>query len=189
MSKSNHKSQKTSKLTISMAHLLERSKISTDISEHLVHLYELTIALPENKIVVELGTRGGESTTALLAAVNDSGGKLYSIDIQNCNIYPHEANWKFIQGDDMEIVKTWNLKIDHLFIDTLHTYEHTLAELRSWGKFVQPWGIITLHDTNHTHSYPGVTDAIKQFLVEHPEYSFKNRQECHGLGLLHHNNK
>lgn len=170
---------------ITFSNLLERSKISTDISGHLIHLYELTIALPKNKIIVELGTREGESTTALLAAVNDSGGKLYSIDIQNCNIYPHEINWKFIQGNDMEIVKTWNLKIDHLFIDTSHTYEHTLAELRSWGSFVEHLGIITLHDTDSIE----ITDAIKQFLVENSEYSFKNYSECHGLGLLYHGNK
>lgn len=169
---------------INLSNVLERSKINTDISKHLIRLYELTIALPKNKIVVELGIRGGESTTALLAAVNDSGGKLYSIDIQNCNIYPKEVNWKFIRGDDMEVVKTWNLKIDHLFIDTSHTYEHTLAELRSWGSLVQPWGIITLHDTDHTNTCPGVLKAIEQFLIENPEYNFKNDPECYGLGLL-----
>ena len=152
------------------------------MSGHLIRLYHLTVALPKEKVIVELGVRGGESTTALLAAVNDSGGHLYSVDVVNCShVYHGEPNWSFFFGNDMVILKTWNQKIDHLFIDTSHTFEHTLAELRGWSSWLQPWGIITLHDTIFC---PGVAKAVQQFLAENPSYAFKNYLECYGLGLL-----
>lgn len=165
--------------------VVARSKRRTDICEHLTRLYRLTADLPvRDKVVVELGVRHGESTTALIAAVNDSGGHLYSADIVDCSgVHRGEPNWTFILGDDMDIVKEWNRLIDHLFIDSGHTYEHTLAELREWGQWVKPGGIITLHDTNMP-IYPGVPRAIEKYLEEHPSYGYIEHPECLGLGVI-----
>jgi len=98
---------------ISHKDVVERAKLETDIADQLIRLYKLTANIPiKNKVVVELGTRKGNSTRALLAAVNDSGGHLYSVDIGNCRqvvgALGRERNWTFTKGDDMEVVKQWN---------------------------------------------------------------------------------
>lgn len=170
---------------ITYTDVLARSKKPTDMSGHLLRLYKLTVDLPvRDKVIAELGIRGGESTTALLAAVNDSGGHLFSVDIKDCSqVYKGEPNWTFILGDDMEVAKKWNRPIDHLFIDTTHTFEHTLAELREWGRWVKTYGIITLHDT-HAPNYLGVMKAIKWYLADNPSFMFKDYPECFGLGVV-----
>ena len=155
----------------------------------MIRLYDFTVQIPvKEKVVVELGVRYGTSTVALLAAVNDSGGHLYSVDISDCShVLREEPNWTFILGDDMEVVKGWNMPIDHLFIDTSHTFEHTLAELREWGKWVKIGGIITLHDlyVYATEGKQEVQDAIEQYMKETPEkYDFKVFEKSYGLGLL-----
>ena len=172
--------------------VLKRASEDSDIMNHLVRLYELTVQIPiREKVVVELGVSGGNSTVALLAAVNDSGGHLYSVDILASHVtrkrHRGESNWTFILGDDMEVVKGWNKPIDHLFIDTSHTFDHTLNELREWGKWVKLGGIMTLHDI-YLQVSSGKSDvwyAIEQYMKENPEkYDFKAFDKSHGLGVL-----
>lgn len=168
--------------------VLIRSRKKSDIMQHLPRLYKLVMEIPlRDKIVVELGVSKGESTTALLAAVNDSGGHLFSIDILEClnarMRLKEESNWTFIQGDDMEIVKEWNKPIDHLFIDTSHTFEHTLAELREWGKWVKSFGSISLHDTQ-LRRCPGVRKAIGEYLLENPTFKYTEYSGSLGLGVI-----
>lgn len=172
--------------------VLRKAGEPSDIAAHLVRLYDFTVQIPvKEKVVVELGVRWGTSTAALLAAVNDSGGHLYSVDIDACpgarKLYGGEANWTFIRGDDMEVVKGWSKPIDHLFIDTSHTFDHTLNELREWGNWVKPGGIITLHDI-YVYEADGrseVLDAIEQYMKENPgKYGFKVFEGSYGLGLL-----
>lgn len=166
--------------------VVERASIYSDIQHHLLRLYDLTVKLPSQKVVVELGVRWGNSTTALLAAVNDTGGRLYSVDVLppsgDASVYLEtEPNWTFIIGDDMNVVKTWNKLIDHLFIDTTHTFEHTLSELREWGKWVKPEGIVTLHDTSNNE----VMSAINKFMEDTPnKYDLTIFPDSYGLGLL-----
>ena len=171
--------------------VLKNASIGTDITAHVVRLYNFTVQLPvKEKIVVELGVRNGNSTVALLAAVNDSGGHLYSVDIAACHgvqeRYKDEPNWTFIHGDDMEVVKRWNKSIDHLFIDTSHTVDHTLMELQEWGKWVKQGGIITLHDIYGLGGERSeVWDAIEQHMKEnHGKYDFKTFEKSYGLGVL-----
>jgi len=151
-------------------------------------LYDLTVKLGvEDKTVVELGTLAGWSTRALLAAVNDSGGHLYSIDIErSCSVlFMDEPNWTFICGDSVTVPQTWSRKIDHLYIDTVHTFTHTLQELMLWYPFITEKGIISMHDTEYDKDEFGVKRAIQEFLKTHPELSFENDTTApYGLGIL-----
>lgn len=170
--------------------VLRKASESSDIGAHLVRLYNFTVKIPvKEKVIVELGVRYGYSTTALLAAVNDSGGHLYSVDINACpgvqDLYEKESNWTFILGDDMEVVKGWSKPIDHLFIDTSHIFDHALNELREWGKWVKREGIITLHDLYCGGEKTGVFEAIVQYMKENTgKYSFTVFENSYGLGLL-----
>lgn len=133
----------------------------SDISDHLPTLFwETVVARP--RLIVELGTRGGESTRALLAAAVRSGARMLSIDIDPCGGIPGlpeaaRRAWTFVQHDDVafgrERFAGWcraaglEPRIDVLFIDTSHLYEHTREELAVWLPLVAPQGTVLLHDT------------------------------------------
>jgi predicted O-methyltransferase YrrM len=55
----------------------------TDIHEHLATLFMLTVEF-NLKRIVELGTKEGESTVALLQAAKQINGKVVSMDIDPC---------------------------------------------------------------------------------------------------------
>jgi predicted O-methyltransferase YrrM len=99
--------------------------------------------------IIELGTRTGESTSAFLAGVSATGGHVYSMDIGPAtNEWLHTDLWDFMSADDMsDAAAEWLPdECDILFIDTSHTYEHTLAELRRYVPRVRPGGTVLMHD-------------------------------------------
>lgn len=157
----------------------------TDIHEHLQILYMLTVELNLPNIL-ELGTRTGESTVALLLAAKELNGRVTSVDIDSCSEAKEkvkkldlESYWKFLQTDDLKL--EWNVPIDHLFIDTSHTYEHTIIELEKFEPFVKKGGLITLHDIV---SYPPVLKAITDFLSKRDDIKFYKFFHNNGLGIL-----
>jgi predicted O-methyltransferase YrrM len=100
-------------------------------------------------VIAELGTRTGESTSALLAGAAASGGHVWSVDIgPSTGEWSHTGMWSFLSADDMSTEASAFIpaELDVLFIDTSHRYEHTLAELRLYGPRVRPGGTILMHD-------------------------------------------
>ncbi len=182
-----------------------RSKHISGMQHHMIRLYNLTKHLPLPRTVVELGTRFGESTMAFVAAVSDVGGHVYSVDIHdqrdhrlfNAALLNHEGdNLTFIRGDSLLVVQLWELPIDHLFIDTTHQYAQSINELNQWGKYVKPGGIISLHDTSagnppegitgpwQLNGFPGLRQAIREYMVAHPDYTITEHPECFGLSVI-----
>jgi predicted O-methyltransferase YrrM len=141
---------------------------SSSIHEHLATLNMLTIE-HNLKNILEMGTQYGQSTISLLLAAKEIGGHVTSIDIDSCleakktvKQYNLEDYWTFIQGDDTKV--EWDNSIDHLFIDSLHTYDHVMKQLNKYEPFVKKGGVITMHDIVHD---PPVLKAIEDY--------FKNR--------------
>jgi predicted O-methyltransferase YrrM len=157
----------------------------TDIHEHLQTLHMLTVELNLRNIL-ELGTRTGESTVALLLAAKELDGKMTSVDIDPCNEAKYKVRklgldpyWSFIQEDDLKL--NWEGQIDHLFIDTSHTYEHTMAEFKKFEPFVRKGGLITLHDII---SHPPVLAAINDFISKRNDVRFYKFFHNNGLGII-----
>lgn len=147
-----------------------------DIIEHLPYLQGLCFRF-EPELILELGVRDGGSTKAFLRAAEIIGAKVISIDIEDCSRVSNSPNWEFHCQNDLEF--EIDKPIDLLFIDTSHTYEQTLAELR---KFAPQSKITVLHDTEHC---PEVKQAILDYMAEVPDtYDFENRTNCNGLGIL-----
>jgi hypothetical protein len=132
----------------------------SDITDHLPTLFcEVLKVAPS--LVVELGTRGGESTKALLRAASIAGANMLSVDLSDCSkvVDASEFNkvWRFVQADDLVFAgefKDWcsendfPLSIDVLFIDTSHQYEHTRHEIQAWFPLLSGKGKVIFHDTN-----------------------------------------
>ena len=164
------------------AYVVEAAKITSNIQDHLLTLYDLAVEV-NAQVAVELGA--GWSTYAITAAVNATEGQLYSIDIAGGG-QPKGPRHHPIRGDDLEVVKTWEQPIDFLFIDTLHTYPQTKAELETWLPFVRKGGIIAMHDTDGPlGAFPGCRIALDEFLAKHRgEYSAVHYPHCNGLSVL-----
>lgn len=131
----------------------------SDISDHLGTIFFFA-ADARPSLIVELGTRGGESTRALLSAARLFSAPMLSIDIDDCGGLglPYRENWTFVRGDDVAFGEQgfaeWcadremPAQADVIFIDTSHEYEHTQEELRVWSRHLSPKGVMILHDTN-----------------------------------------
>jgi predicted O-methyltransferase YrrM len=141
----------------------------TAIAHYLHVLFGMVARYPAAQ-VIELGTDIGESTTALLAAAEITGGHVWSVDANSrCGflaafeaIGQGAGPWTFIPGDSTgpAIAAQTPDAADVLFIDSSHLYEQTCRELELYLPKVRPGGTVLLHDTNK----PGTADRVKEAL-------------------------
>lgn len=174
----------------------------SDIRDHLDEIYRTASSYAQPRIL-ELGVRSGNSTAALLAAAEMTGGHVWSVDVAQPTVpdwWLTTGRWTLHVGNDVDGILHHRLKADPgvfdvLFIDTVHTYQHTLAELRLYVPMVRPGGTVLLHDTElHTpaglpadvvNSQPAfpVAAALNMFCTETGAY-WENRPGCYGLGVM-----
>lgn len=134
----------------------EKARTRTDISDHLETLYRLVIQ-HHCQLVMELGVRTGDSSTAFERAVRKTGGWLISVDIDDTTFHSDYDRWRFVRSDDIDFARDFSAfagregcpqQVDLLFVDTTHEYEQTVAELDAWMPLLSPSGLLVLHDTN-----------------------------------------
>jgi cephalosporin hydroxylase len=144
-----------------VAEIYQKALVRTDISDHLGTLFVETLAA-KPALIVELGVRTGESTFVLERAARLLGCKLVSVDIDDCSSVCSWKDWTFVKSDDLTFAQAWPqwskerqlpAKIDVLFIDTSHMYEHTVAEIKHWFPCVSETGKVIFHDTNQRKIY------------------------------------
>jgi hypothetical protein len=161
---------------------LEIAAESSDIKRHLPRLRR-----EARGTVLELGVRGGSSTVALLAGLEERGGMLWSVDIDPASaaVFPGHGQWRFVLADscDERPVAEAGLpdELDVLFIDTIHTYEQVREELAVWGHRVIDGGVILFHDTD---SYPEIRRAISEWCKSRG-VPFEFRGGSNGLGVAY----
>lgn len=158
----------------------------SDINEHLPTLFGLA---RECRHVTEMGTRTGRSTRAFLYAQPEV---LICYDLERqpeVDLLEQAARsagrprFRFCQADvlDVEIEET-----DLLFIDTLHVYEQTRAELarhaRKARRYLLFHDTTTFGETGETPGSHGIWLAIEEFLHTHPEWQLLARH-THNNGL------
>lgn len=140
--------------------LRKKSLVPTDFSDHLVPVFLETLQF-RPRLIVELGTRGGESTTALKQAARLCGGRMLSVDLDEAPALEREPFWEFVRSDDVEFAgrfPDWCRErgldpvIHLLFIDTSHEYGHTAREMAAWFPFLAPQCRVIFHDT-HLHFF------------------------------------
>lgn len=152
----------------------------SDIQHHLPLLYSLS-----HGNVLELGTRSGVSTTALLRGVEVRGGNVVSVDLDpNCSqVAPDHPQWRFICSDSRnpELIAQVETPIDLLLIDSEHVIDVTAAELALWEPHVKPGGYILLHDPE---TFPGVRRAINEYCAGREDLSVTFVLPCNGMGVI-----
>src|SRR5947209_1236539 len=124
---------------------------ASDIHDHLPTIFGETVAV-RPRLIVELGTREGISTRALLAAAEISDAHVLSIDIADCSRInlPAQlrARWTSVCADDVAFAGQPFAAFcagcnsppfaDVIFFDTSHAYDHTRAEIEKWMPRLSP---------------------------------------------------
>jgi len=184
---------------------LYRKVFDEDICEHLDILKEYAL---KSKHITELGVRGIVSTYAFILG---KPKKLISIDIHYPSFYLNDEEKELIKVE--EICKSLNIdfkfvcandldieieETDLLFIDTVHTYDQLIQELRLHGNRSRKW--IILHDTESCKEFlydsqgllvGGLEYAINEFLYDNKDWIIKEiYTNNNGLTILekHHEN-
>jgi hypothetical protein len=163
--------------------------IPGDINEHLETLKHYT-ELCEH--VTEFGMREGTSTTALLMGkpkvliTYDIAPSQKDIDFLSGEALKQGTDFHFKKQStlDVEIAET-----DFLFIDTEHTYNQLIVELRQADKVKK---FIAFHDTvsfgkigERGGNSVGILPAINEFLLCHPEWQIEaDYKNNNGLLIL-----
>ncbi len=141
--------------------ILEHCRVRTDISDHLLTLFGAALSVSP-RLIVELGVRTGESTEVLAKVARLCASRLVSVDIDDCSGVCDLPGWLFVKGDDIDFAKTFPAwararglpdRIDFLFIDTSHLYDHTVAEILHWFPHLSPGAKVAFHDTNQRRVY------------------------------------
>ncbi len=131
-----------------------------DSDRHAMVLFSIALAA-RGKVYVELGVRHGTTTLPILTAAHASGAKMVSVDIEDSSfVCPEEYanNWEFVKSDAIAFLESWDKskKIDFLYIDDWHSYEHVKKELEIIDSLVGPSSVVILHDLmwgNHDPFY------------------------------------
>ena len=141
--------------------ILSIAERSSDIGDHLPTIFiEAYKRSPD--LIVELGVRGGASTSALERAARLCDSMLVSVDIDEPTFESMYERRRFVREDDITFgneFATWcngaGIKptIDVLFIDTSHEYGHTVQEIETWFRYLADNSIVLFHDTNMREVY------------------------------------
>jgi len=126
---------------------LERRR--TDISDEVRVLYDAVLRL-KPEVCIECGTRQGESSVAIMAALDQTGGRLESIDLHPVTVpkwLKRNESWKFTHGDATLFGKAWRGKVKFIFVDTSHWFRETLEELETFLPLLEVGGEAYFHDT------------------------------------------
>lgn len=165
----------------------------SDMAAHMPTLYLLARLGAKVGAVVELGVAQGYSTVSLLAGAMTRGVRLWSYDVnascggalERLGIKPEghtQIDWTFLAKDSLAAAKDWQEgSVGLLFLDTVHTFDVTLAELEAWFPRIHGNGIMCGHD--YLLQGAGVQAAVGEFLRRHPG-RFRMQVDQHDQGLF-----
>ena len=154
---------------------------STKILVDRLHLLEL---LPKDSVIAEIGVDKGDFSRKIIDTCNPQ--TIHLVDMwstkrynEDKKTYVHdrfkdeiaEGQVKINIGLSTDVVSEFpDAYFDWIYIDTDHSYETTLAELRSYSHKVKNGGIIAGHDYVMGNWMGmvryGVMEAVRQFCVE-----------------------
>jgi len=89
----------------------------------------------------------------------------------------------------VSLIKDWSVpasekfedgSLDFIFIDSNHTYEWVVEDLKAWAKKVKPGGIVMGHDyfVNRRFNF-GVIEAVNGWVATHQiNHLFKSKDQC-----------
>jgi hypothetical protein len=176
----------------------------TDLSTWHGHIpfafYVVELARP--KVLVELGTHGGDSYCAFCQAVDELGleTRCWAVDtwqgdqhigpytsevLDRLRDHHHPLYGHFSQlresTFDAAVDSFDDGSIDLLHIDGTHTYDAVTHDFDTWSPKLSDQGVVLLHDTQERAPDFGVWRLWNELQNRYPSFEFTHG---HGLGVL-----
>lgn len=176
-------------------------------SREAIGLYKVARLLPENAIVVEIGSWQGKSAYCILSGLKS--GKVYAIDPFNAS---GGADWneeeyqqiakgidlleifkknvrKFLNAGKVEIRKGFSNqfndefeKIDFLFIDGDHSIKGCQEDYNLYSHKIIKGGYIAFHDYHPGSPELGPTHMINNVILKEKHFNFFGRYDSLWIG-------
>jgi len=141
----------------------------------------LASQVPNNGLIVEIGTLFGRSTSFLAVGAKRSV-RVYAVDCWEGTHYHRMIQAveyftrlnlmkkiKIIKGYSVEVAKSFKGTINMLYIDGDHAYESVRADYNAWYPFLVKGGIVAFHDHEHP-KYPGVVKFVAEKASKENEF-------------------
>ena len=130
---------------------LVKQAVSIEANEWVLPLLWSFARLRPETICGEVGFKNGSSALAMCIGARESGGRVYSIDINPCREGRARVKAEgyadihtFIQGDSAAV--EFPEPLDVLFIDGSHSYEDVKLDHQKHRSSVKAGGVILFHD-------------------------------------------
>ncbi len=148
-------------------------------------LYQEILHTVRPALIVETGTAFGGSAL-YLASICDflNSGQIVTIDIESREGRPEHPRVTYLTGssvspDIVDQVRDLTRASGPVLVllDSDHSYDHVLAELRAYRAIVSPGSYLIVEDTNlnghpvEPEHGPGPMEAVETFLRDHREFA------------------
>lgn len=103
----------------------------------------------KNLKILEFGVRFGISTKRFLNLIDNNGGHLFSVDINDCSNISSSDNWTFIQSrdDNFDYIEKKILKeFDVILLDSFHSANHVKKIIYHYYKYLKLDGTFYIDD-------------------------------------------
>ncbi len=163
--------------------------------DEMYFLYETVFHMPDNSIILEIGSFKGGSAVIMGMAIRDSkkisqifavdpflGSSEYGSDVDTSSEFDaainnhNVAQYITIISKASEIAfDEWEFgrRIDFLWVDGGHEYEFVSKDIQLWNSYLNVGGKIALHDSEGIFMFglfTGVRRAIKEYMFEHKHF-------------------
>ena len=155
---------------------------------------DMVYKFDSNSKFVEIGAFKGTSSCYMAVEIANSGKAisfdvidtwdtykeepLYPIYLQNIQPVKHIINP--IRTTSLEGSKLYeDSSLDFVFIDAAHDYESVKADIAAWYPKVKAGAVLGGHD--YHASWPGVIQAVNEFISENNYTLFKKNELCWGI--------
>ncbi len=150
-------------------------------------LFELSKAIPQNGIILEVGSRrGGSAIIMAMGLKSVKQAKIYAIDPHTCKTKDSDGKEVFtlkiftrnlrkfnVSNRVMPVIKTsyeasrsWRLPIYLLWIDGDHDYEFVKMDFLLWERHLVIGGTIAFHDSSNPKNHPGPARVVKEYILD-----------------------
>jgi len=156
-------------------------------SEEDVCLLWSSVMLARPRTTVELGTRMGVAIRTLLHAVGHWGGRVVTVDPDDCRADLDGLACEFVWDTGEGLFGRWEGGVDLLYVDTdPHTYEQTRGWLDTWvDARLSPGGVAIFHDVVPARPEIRVAEAVRAWVAERGGgWLWQEFPGTWGLGLL-----
>ena len=166
-------------------------------------VYQEILSALRPELIVETGTFEGGSALYLATVCDGLGrGEVLSVDVRRRDRLPEHERISYLVGSSTDpaivaAVEERAAAADGVLaiLDSDHSRDHVLAELRAYGPLVGPGGYVIVEDTNINghpvarHWGPGPMEAVDAYLAEGAPFEVDRSREkflfsCNPRGFL-----